>query len=215
MSWAIEAMVAGITAFAATNVDDLVILTLFFARINGVLRRRHIVTGRYLGFLGLIAASLPGFLGGLVIPKEWLGWLGILPIAIGLHQLWQPNTDEISLQTTTLAQTKPGETNWRSRLVSVLSPQTYQIAAVTLANGGDNIAIYVPLFANSSLAQLAIILSMFLIMVALWCVFAHYLANHPLLSQTLARYGHRLVPFVLIGLGIFIFLESESYKAFI
>jgi cadmium resistance transport/sequestration family protein len=210
MSWVIQAMVTGVTAFAATNVDDIMVLTLFFARVNKVFRRRHIITGQYLGFLIILAASLPGFLGGLIVPKVWLGWLGLFPIAIGLRQLLQAQSDEIAIQAAPLP--NPGESNWRSRLTSVLSPQTYQVAAVTLANGGDNIAIYVPLFARSSLPELLIILATFGIMIALWCVIAHSLAKHPLLSQTLNRYGHRLVPFVLIGLGIFIFLDSNTHK---
>jgi len=37
---------------------------------------------------------------------------------------------------------------------SLLSPQTYKVAAVTFANGGDNIGIYVPLFASSDLTSL-------------------------------------------------------------
>lgn len=215
MIWVVEAMLTGVTAFAATNVDDIMILTLFFARANGILRRRHIVTGQYLGFLVLIIASLPGFLGGLIIPKMWIGWLGLLPIAIGLYQLLQPADDEISIQATTVGQTDFGESSWRSRLASILSPPTYQVAAVTLANGGDNIAIYVPLFANSTLSELAIILVTFLVMIAVWCAVAYYLAKHPILSEALARFGHRLVPFVLISLGVFIFIDSETYRLFL
>ena len=210
MNWVIETMVAGVSAFAATNVDDIVVLTLFFSRVDRMLRRRHIVTGQYLGFLVILLLSLPGFLGGLLIPKIWLGWLGLLPIAIGLHQLVQSPSDEITIQATSLP--APDESNWRSRLTSLLSPQTYQVAAVTFANGGDNIAIYLPLFARSSLPELIIILVTFGIMIAVWCAIALSLAKHPLLSQTLTCYGHRLVPFVLIGLGIFIFFDSHTHK---
>jgi cadmium resistance transport/sequestration family protein len=210
--WIVEALLAGSAAFAATNVDDILILMLFFARVNGILQRRHIVTGQYLGFLVLIAASLPGFLGGLIVPKVWLGWLGLIPIAIGLHLLLQFKADEVSVQTISLMEFHSGEVSWRSLLTSILSPPTYQVAAVTIANGGDNVAIYIPLFANSSLAELVVILSGFLVMVAIWCGIAFYLAKHPLLSQPLTRYGHRLLPFVLIGLGIFIVMDSESYR---
>ncbi len=200
-------MLTGMTAFAATNVDDIVILTLFFARVDKTLRQRHIVAGQYLGFLGLIVASLPGFLGGMIIPKVWLGWLGLLPIAIGIHYLLQPATDHITLQTTVPQK--------QLHFASILSPQTYQVAAVTLANGGDNIGIYLPLFAKSNLAELAIILSVFLTMIGVWCGIADQLARQPLLSGALSRYGHRLVPFVLIGLGIFIFIDSGTHRLLI
>ncbi|WP_315889751.1 cadmium resistance transporter [Kovacikia minuta] len=127
MNWVVEAIITGTTAFVATNVDDIVILTLFFARAGETLRRRQIVTGQYLGFLGLIVASLPGFLGGIVIPREWLGWLGLLPIAIGIHQLWHQETDEPAIQTISPAQKSSSHPpTWRSFLLSIFHPMTYQ-----------------------------------------------------------------------------------------
>jgi cadmium resistance transport/sequestration family protein len=201
-NWPIQTTLTAATAFAASNVDDIVVLTLFFANVGATLRRRHIVFGQYLGFLGIIAASLPGFLGGMIVPKEWLGWLGLLPIAIGLHQLLHPETKEKSLQSVSLPEP-------RSRIASLFSPQTYQVAAVTIANGGDNLGIYIPLFATSSLPELVIILSVFLAMIAGWCLLAHQLAQHPLLAQTITHHGDRIVPFMLIALGIFIFVESR------
>ncbi|WP_315889766.1 cadmium resistance transporter [Kovacikia minuta] len=81
-----------------------------------------------------------------------------------------------------------------------------------MANGGDNIGIYIPLFANSSLRELIVILGVFLIMIGIWCAIADQLTQHPLLSQALTCYGHRLVPFILIGLGIFIFIDSGTYQ---
>lgn len=47
-----------IVAFAATNIDDIFVLTLFFAQKN--LKRWHIVVGQYLGIGGLISISLVG-----------------------------------------------------------------------------------------------------------------------------------------------------------
>ena len=204
-----QAIAAGIAAFTATNLDDIVILMLFFARINATLRPRHIVMGQYLGFLVLILASLPGFLGGLIIPPMWMGLLGLLPIAIGIHHLFTAETDAKAIQT--VAGGEDDALLQRSRSF-LIHPQTYQVAAVTVANGGDNISVYVPLFANSNLATIAIILSVFLIMIAVWCGLAYYLTRHSVVAHYLTHYGHRLVPFVLIGLGIFILLESGTYK---
>jgi cadmium resistance protein CadD (predicted permease) len=51
MSWWIQAAIAGSTAFIATNVDDILILMLFFSQTNSSFRRQHIVVGQYLGFI--------------------------------------------------------------------------------------------------------------------------------------------------------------------
>src|SRR4028118_1314154 len=87
MNWIAAAIVAGITSFAATNIDDMVISMLFFAQVNDTFRPRHIFVGKYLGFAALVAASLPGFFGGLIVPKAGIGLLGLVPIAIGIRHL--------------------------------------------------------------------------------------------------------------------------------
>jgi cadmium resistance protein CadD (predicted permease) len=52
-----------------------------------------------------------------------------------------------------------------STLASFLSPQTYKVAAITFANGGDNIGIYVPLFASSDFTGLIVILSVSFVLI--------------------------------------------------
>lgn len=211
MSWLVTAITTGITAFTATNIDDIVILMLFFAQVNATFRRRHIIAGQYLGFTALIIASLPGFFGGLIVPRPWVGLLGLVPIAIGLSRLINPKNDASEVQTVAggVAQS-PANTNLVSTLASLLNPQTYNVAAVTFANGGDNIGIYVPLFASSNLASLGVILSVFFLLVGVWCYVAYQLTRHPAVANVLTRYGDAIVPFVLIGLGIFILLESGT-----
>lgn len=204
MSWVAKALIAGMTSFVATNLDDILILLLFFSQVNAVFRPKHIIAGQYLGFLVLIAASLPGFFGGLIIPKTWIGLLGFLPIAIGISHLFQQE-EETNLQAV------PNDVNL-SKATLMIAPQSYHVAAVTVANGGDNIGIYIPLFANSDLATLSVILSVFFVMVGVWCGIAAQLARHPAIAPLLTRYGKTLVPFVLIGLGVYILIESGSYQ---
>lgn len=94
MNELVIAISTGITAFTATNLDDILILLLFFSQVNAAFRRRHIVAGQYLGFTALVLASLPGFFGSLIFPPDWIGMLGLLPIAIGLSRLLNPDTDD-------------------------------------------------------------------------------------------------------------------------
>lgn len=81
----LSAAAKGLVAFVATNIDDLLVLMLFFAQVNSTVWRQHIVAGQYLGFTILIVMSLPGFLGGLFLPQPWVGLLGLLPILICLY----------------------------------------------------------------------------------------------------------------------------------
>jgi cadmium resistance transport/sequestration family protein len=204
MSGLISAIPTGIAAFIATNLDDLVILTLLFSQVNATFRRRHIVTGQYLGFSALVLVSLFGFLGGLVLPRHWIGLLGLVPIAIGMSRLFNKDgEDSDSIE-------EENRHSNSSVIASFLSPQTYGVAAITFANGSDNIGIYLPLFAKSDLASLGIILAVFFVLVGVWCYMTYQLTRQPLLAQFLTRYGNHFVPFVLIGLGVFIVLDSNA-----
>ncbi len=214
MNWLVTAIITGTTSFAATNIDDIVILMLFYAEVNVTFRKRHIVAGQYLGFTALIIASLPGFFGGLIVPRVWIGLLGLLPIVIGIKELVsrQDNADaQVQTITTDFEQSSSSQTAV-GILASVLNPQTVRVAAVTVANGGDNIGIYVPLFASSNLPSLGAILSVFFLLVGVWCYVASQLTSLPAVANVLTRYGREIVPFVLIGLGIFILLESGTYR---
>lgn len=204
MNEIITAIPTGITAFTATNLDDLVILTLLFSQANANFRRRHIVIGQYLGFCTLVIASLFGFLGGLILPSHWIGLLGLVPITIGLNRLlnWESNSSsEVESEI---------ELSDSYSFASFLSPQAYSVAAITVANGSDNIGIYMPLFANSALAELVVIIAVFLLLVGVWCYVTYKLTCQSAIANLLTRYGNNFVPFVLIGLGVFIILDSAS-----
>jgi cadmium resistance transport/sequestration family protein len=216
MSKLVEVIIAAIASFAATNLDDIIILMIFFAQVgNSTFRRRHIIFGQYLGFFVIILASLPGFFGGLILEKKWIGILGLVPIIIGVSRLInRQNENEIQAVSEEL-NSSPNNTSMMSILGSVLSPQTYKVATITFANGGDNIGIYVPLFASSNLMSLGVILSVFIVMIGIWCYLAYQLTRHQAIANILTRRGHHLVPFVLIGLGIYILIDSGTYQLLI
>ncbi|MEG4004648.1 cadmium resistance transporter [Microcoleus sp. Pol11C1] len=211
MNWIAAAIIAGITSFAATNIDDMVLSMLFFAQVDDTFRPRHIFVGKYLGFAALIAASLPGFFGGLIVPKAWIGLLGLVPIAIGISHLVKRDNEENDVQAVS------GEFNRKSnslvsKIANLFNPQTLNVAAVTIANGGDNIGIYLPLFASSDLPSLVVILAVFSVMVGVWSYAAYRLTRQRAIARILTRYTKVVVPFVLIGLGIFILIESGTYR---
>jgi cadmium resistance protein CadD (predicted permease) len=213
---------SAIAAFVATNLDDLVILMLLFAAVSKPgspanlarreMRRQDIYSGQYLGFIALVLASLPGFIGGQILPRSWIGWLGLVPIALGLKALWDNRGDSSeaeSIQAQSIQALPPkalaamlqrfGARVWFNP--RWLTPQTLGIAALTVANGADNISIYLALFASCTSLQLSLTLAVFLPMVWVWCRGAEYLVTHRALGSLLNRYGSALMPWVLIALG--------------
>ena len=210
MSWLARVIIAGITSFTATNIDDLVVLMFFFAQVNAIFKVRQIIVGQYLGFSAIIITSLLGFFCGLIVPRAWIGLLGLVPITIGISQLLKLKQAQEEVQT--VANAQPTNSSRIPTISRLISPQTFNVAAVTFANGGDNIGIYVPLFASSDLPSLGIILSIFFVLIGVWCYVAYLLTRHPQIIRILTRYGHAIVPFVLIGLGIYILNESGTFE---
>jgi len=203
-----ETLLTAIAAFVSTNIDDLFILMALFTQRSERLTKNHIITGQYLGIITLIVISLFGSLIGIVIPGEYIGLLGLFPIYLGLKQIAEylkkkgEEEDKIDIDK---------KIKSRTLLSALIAPQALSIATITVANGGDNIGIYVPLFATFSMQQLAITLAIFMACVYIWLMLALYLTSHPMLAMGLRKYNHIVFPLVLIGLGIYILIESGAY----
>lgn len=184
-----------ITVFAATDIDDLFVLLSFFA--DRKFRAVQVVAGQYLGFATLVVISLVASLVSLVLAPAYVGLLGLFPILMGLkklHDSWRgAGDDEMDAPAAGLG-------------------NVFAVATVTIANGGDNIGIYTPLFATSTRAEIGIIIAVFAVMVAVWLAFSHWLVNHPALGAPIRRYGHWLVPFALMAIGFSILLKAGSFS---
>ena len=68
----------GISAFIATNIDDIFVLMIFFS--NSTFQKCQIVVGQFLGIGLLVALSTLGALLSLVIPQSLIGLLGLINI---------------------------------------------------------------------------------------------------------------------------------------
>lgn len=91
--------------------------------------------------------------------------------------------------------------------VNVLS-----VSAVTMANGGDNLAVYTPLFSIRRPWEGGCLAAVFLLMTGLWCATAHRLICHPAVGPPLRKYGRFLLPWVLMAIGLYILLESAAFR---
>ncbi|MDD3984679.1 MAG: cadmium resistance transporter [Methanobacterium sp.] len=77
-----------------------------------------------------------------------------------------------------------------------------KVSTITFSNGGDNIGVYAPLFASLSISQLFLTSTTFLVMVGIWCVISYILVINKIIGYKLQEYGHIILPFVLIIIGI-------------
>lgn len=177
--------------FATTNVDDFFLLLALFA--DGRSRKRQIVMGQYLGVGALVILSLGIAWGTILLPRQWIGLLGILPLSLGVKDLIQLR--------------KPVDPEKRQHLVdtALLSRRsTLAIAGITIASGADNVAAYAPLFATMHNFDLGLMVVTFSCLVAGWCICTHWLVKVGYAAIRRERRFKFVTPVVLILLGIWI-----------
>lgn len=181
--------------FVSTNIDDILLLSVFFAD-----RRLHpgaVVLGQLAGMAVLFAASSLCSLASLLVPPGWTALLGLAPLAMGLWLL--------------LARVRGGGASEDEPELAAsrrTGSGVVTVALVTVANGGDNLAVYIPLFARDTSA-IPIHAAVFLVMTAVWCGLGYLLVNNPLSGERVRRYGHLALPFVLLALGTYILSDAR------
>src|ERR671921_1422071 len=150
----------GVAAFAATNIDDIFVLMMFFSSSSSMtFPVKQVVLGQYIGIGLLVAISALGSFISLAVPTYIIALLGIVQIVIGVKKLivFRKKKESNSKQTV--------QDKKKNNLVFVA------VAAVTFSNGGDNIGVYIPLFAKyNSVSQITALATIFMAMTAVWCI---------------------------------------------
>ena len=186
----LETIVVGIMLFASTNIDDIFLTMAFFA--DSRLDRRAVVAGKFLGISLIVTVSIAAAACAMAVPPEWVALLGFAPLGLGLHRLWSA------------WRAPPGVTADEEGMpaeAGSLVAQACSVAGVTAANGGDNLGVYVPVFSEQFQA-IPVFAVIFAVMTGLWCIGGNLLVNHRLVAATMRRLAGRLLPWVLIVLGL-------------
>jgi cadmium resistance protein CadD (predicted permease) len=185
-----------VVLFAATNADDIVVLTVLSisSRADGRPRRWQIWAGQYAGFAVLIAVSLAAAAGLALVPLHWLWPLGLLPLGLGLAKL-----------VTAIRAHRSG----RRASPAVVTGLT-GVIGITIVNGGDNISAYIPVFRTSSAATIAVIVAVFMAGVGAYCLMSTHMAAHRTVIQAVQRWGQWAIPVVFIAIGFYIFCKTGA-----
>ena len=164
--------------FAATNIDDIIVLSLFFARGAGQRgTTARILAGQYLGFAGILGAAVLVTIGaGAFLPSAAIPYFGLIPLGLGLWAAWQAwrGDDDDDDDEAKVAGKKVG---------------VWTVAGVTLANGGDNIGVYTPVFLSVEPLAVVAYCIVFLALVAVLLVVAQRAVPPPVVAGEAAGYG--------------------------
>lgn len=197
----LSSVLPAIGLFIATNIDDIIVLSLFFARGAGQRgTTARIAAGQYVGFAGILGAAVLVSLGaGAFLPEEAIPYFGLIPLALGLWAAWRAWRGD------------DDDDDDDDAKVEGKNVGVWTVAAVTFANGGDNIGVYVPVFLNVGPAAVVAYCVVFLLLIALLVMLAKFIATRRPIAEVLERWEHVLFPVVLIGLGIVILVSGGAF----
>lgn len=212
-----KALGTACATFAVTNIDDIFVLVTFFAEssTSTTLTPIRITIGQYVGFTAIIVISMIGFGVSFLFSTEPIGFLGLLPILLGIWWLCGillPSKDDAPEEVITAdASTTNGASTTVGLLTVAGTKSILKVASMTLVNGADNISTYIPLFSQAKGAEIAVYVVTYYVLLGVWCLAAFLFMKQRHVLRVAQRYARVAVPFLYLGLGIYIVVESECY----
>ncbi|MCL9813504.1 cadmium resistance transporter [Natranaeroarchaeum aerophilus] len=184
-------LLLGVWLFAVTHLDALVVISAFCA--DNDYRTWEVLVGHYVGFsVGLAGAVLGALIAGEIL-ADWTFLLGVVPLSIGLWGL-------ISRPPETVVE--------ESSVVPTTIGRIGVVAVAGIGLSGENIAVYIPFFADLSPETLAIVIGVYLVGAGVVFLVALALVYRVATEGISDRLDRWLVPTVLVVVGGYVILSG-------
>ncbi|HSM05705.1 MAG TPA: cadmium resistance transporter [Longimicrobiales bacterium] len=179
-------------SFVATSFDNFTLLLGFFS--NPRYSRRRVVLG-YLASTACMVLLAYGVSTAVEqAPTRTLGYLGLVPLAFGLHGLYRLR--------------RPGVGTGDADRVAERG--FVAVFLVMLANSGDTFAVFVSVFADTVEGLEGWILIAALAMAALYGLVARWLVSRERVADAVARVARLALPFLLVLIGLYILADTGT-----
>jgi len=188
-------LVAG--SFIATNVDNLLILVILLGA--NARRRSAVLLGFLCSAIAVICVSALGVAVENMVGADFIGYLGVVPVLLGLYMLYQSwagkHVDDGEFET----------------LASSAEPKIWLSTFVLMfSNSGDSVAVFLPLLAESGRSALLVIMVSYLLMAILWAGLSYVISGQQDLARRIEHRAEKVVPWIMIGVGIYILMDTAT-----
>ena len=172
------------SSFVATNVDNLLILVAWM--LGG-----RLATRRLLGAYSLAAAAvlLVALLFGTVsnlLPVQYLGYLGIIPVLLGLKMLAERFQGDEAV-------------NSEKTSLSLLT-----VATALFANSVDTMLVFAPLLADSAASVDPLIAASYVLVAGVWFWVAWWFSRNVGRLARVSMIAQWVAPLIMIAVGLYI-----------
>jgi cadmium resistance protein CadD (predicted permease) len=196
-----------LSSFAATNLDNLLVLVFLLG--NAAHRKTPVLLGFITSVTAVVSVAAFGVVIGVLVDPAQIGYLGLAPIAMGCYLLYQQRRPVPAENEDATGGALPNlDENLRSRAGA--AKIWFGSSVLMLSNSGDSVAVLLPLVAESGFVALVLIFGLYLAASLLWCALALSIASRPGLAARIQRYGLKLVPWVVMLVGVYVLLDSRT-----
>jgi cadmium resistance protein CadD (predicted permease) len=153
-------------------------------------RYRRVSWAQAFGIVVLILVA--GGIGSLLapVPTRWIGIFALAPWALAI-QAWRTRD-------------KPIHEQFRRGAITTFT--------LTLALGGDNLAVWIPLLRANGALHALVTIAVFAVWEIVFIFSAQALVKLPRVVTWGDQHAKRLVPWIYLGLGVLILLECGTFR---
>lgn len=201
----LKLILTSMTIFLASSIDDLIVLTLHLASKShkkNKFSQKEISYGYFIGIFILVFLSLFVSVPMMGISYKYLGFLGLIPIYRGVALLLHINKEVSTF-------VELPDHKFVDFLKNYFSPNLLIMVAITLVNGGDNVSMYIPFF-SSIKYYVILIVPLFFVYNYYWLKLSQKLVELKQINYVLSKHGNKIVPYLMIGVGIYIILRNGT-----
>ena len=161
-------------------------------------RRAWVLLGFLASAICLVSVAAIGVAVGSWLDPAAVGYLGLAPLSLGLYALYRQYR---------AVEPEPGLERLEAGSDIGLGLASFSLM---LGNSGDSLAVLLPLLAESSRESLLLIIATYLLAALAWAGLSIAIAGREALARRIERSGSKLVPWILILVGIYILLDTAT-----
>jgi cadmium resistance protein CadD (predicted permease) len=180
-------------AFAGTNVDNAAVTVAMIAAAPAE-RAKRTALGQVIGFVVLVIGAIGMAVLLFEIPTRIIGLFGLIPLTLGLRGLFLLR-----------------HTEGRSRVGRrAIGSGVLAATMITIGAGGDNLAVYIPLFRVAGFGGTAASLLVFAVGEVLLTLFVLRAGRHPHVRHAVTAIGVFAAPVLYCAIGILVLVEAGT-----
>ena len=184
-------------SFVATNLDNLLLLVMLLGANHE--RRLAVLAGFLASCVAVLAACALGLALSNFFDPEVLGYLGLAPLLLGCHMLYQ------------LRQGRHADDGLPAVPTNASGQRTWFTAFIMLfSNSGDSVAVFLPLLAESARAPVLVLMVTYILIAVTWGALAYAIAGREVLARKIERRAEKVVPWIMIGVGLYILSDTAT-----